>query len=88
MLPHLTHGEHLILAEMGHVGDFWQLQPRAALHLVRTFFTTGRMETIQFRYQPMDFQITWGFPKLAKIALGLGLILLLLVAAGLIAIVR
>ncbi len=88
LLPHLTHGEHMILAEMGHVGDFWQLQPHAALHLVKTFYATGRIETIQFRYQPMDFQVSWGFPKLAKIALGVGIILILLVAAGLMAILR
>ena len=88
LLPHLTHGEHMILAEMGHVGDFWRLQPRAALHLVKTFYATGRIETIQFRYQPMDFQVSWGFPKLAKIALGVGIILILLVAAGLMAILR
>jgi hypothetical protein len=78
----------MILAEMGHVGDFWRLQPRAALHLVKTFYATGRIETIQFRYQPMDFQVSWGFPKLAKIALGVGIILILLVAAGLMAILR
>ena len=55
---------------------------------MKTFYATGRIETIQFRYQPMDFQVSWGFPKLAKIALGLGFILILLVAAGLMAILR
>lgn len=88
LLPHLTHGEHVILAEVGHVGDFWRSQPRAALNLVKTFYTTGKVETIQFRYQPMDFQVSWGFPKLAKTILGLGIILSVLVAAGLIALIR
>jgi len=36
----------------------------------------------------MDFQVTWGFPKLAKIALGVGIILIVLVAVGLMAILR
>jgi pimeloyl-ACP methyl ester carboxylesterase len=88
LLPHLTHGEHVILAEMGHVGDFWRLQPRAALNLVKTYYATGRVDMIQFRHQPMDFHVRWGFPKIAKIALLLGIILLLLVLAGLIALIR
>jgi hypothetical protein len=88
LLPYLTRGEQVILAGIGHVGDFWKLQPLAAQHLVRTFFATGRVETIQFRYQPMNFQVAWGFPKLAKIALSLGLSVFLLAAAGVVMIAR
>lgn len=89
LLPALKGGHQVILAEMGHVRDLWQMQPEATLHLLTSFFDTGRADDSRFHYQPMNFKVAWGFPKLAKIAAGvtafvfvLALIVVALVARG------
>jgi pimeloyl-ACP methyl ester carboxylesterase len=82
LLPHLRRGRQVILPEMGHVSDFWSLQPEAALHLAATFFDTGEVDATRFHYQPAGFRVSWGFPRLAKLLLGTGVLLLLLIGAG------
>jgi len=82
LLPLLKRGHQVILAEMGHVGDLWSMQPEATLHLLATFYDTGQVDDSRFQYQPMDFKVRWGFPKLAKIVVGIvALIILALVVA-------
>lgn len=89
LLPALRGGHQVIVAEMGHVRDLWRMQPQATVQLLTSFFDTGRVDDSRFHYQPMDFKVAWGFPKLAKIAVGimafiflLILIVLALVARG------
>jgi hypothetical protein len=82
LLPHLRRGRQVILPEMGHVSDFWGLQPEAALHLATTFFDTGEVDASRFHHQPADFRVSWGFPRLAKLLLGTGMLLFLLIGAG------
>lgn len=78
LLPHLPKGKQVILAEMGHINDIWQLQPQATERLLTSFFDTGVADDSLYTYAPTDFQVTWGFPRLAKLGLG---VLFLLVAA-------
>jgi pimeloyl-ACP methyl ester carboxylesterase len=68
LLPKLPNGKQVILAEMGHTGDLWKVQPVATIHLLKTFYDTGVADDSLFTYAPMEFEVTWGFPKIAKIA--------------------
>jgi hypothetical protein len=88
LLPALTRGHQVILAEMGHVRDLWQMQPQATLHLMTSFYDTGKVDDSRFHYQPMDFKVAWGFPKLARIAAGITVFIFLLVLFGLALVAR
>ena len=83
LLPALNNCEHVILSEFGHFGDVWGFQTEARRHLLATFYDTGEVDDSLFTYQPMDFHVGLGFPAMAKIALGI----VVLVISGLVAIV-
>jgi pimeloyl-ACP methyl ester carboxylesterase len=68
LLPQLPNGRQVILAEMGHTGDLWKVQPEATIQLLKSFYDTGVADDSLFTYAPMEFDVTWGFPKIAKIA--------------------
>jgi len=69
LLPALPNGTQIILSEMGHVNDVMSLQPEANERLLTTFFDTSEVDDSLFVYEPMDFRVGIGFPKLAKIGL-------------------
>lgn len=77
LLPQLSNGRQIILAEMGHTGDVWGVQPAALIRLLNSFYDTGIADDSLFRYAPMDFSVSWGFPGIAKIALAVLIILIL-----------
>jgi hypothetical protein len=77
LLPSLRNGKQVILAERGHIGDFWGFQPEAAERLLTSFFDTGDVDDSLFTYLPMDFKPAMRFPVLAKILLGTGVLLIL-----------
>jgi hypothetical protein len=70
LLPLLTNGRQVILREFGHVSDIFSLDPEAVERLLVSFFNTGEADDSLFTYTPMDFQVSLGFPKLAKLILG------------------
>ena len=76
LLPYLPNGRQVILSEVGHVEDIWQVEPRATEGMVMSFFNTGVPDTSLVKYVPMDFHVSWGFPRLAKTALAVILILI------------
>ena len=71
LLPYLPNGKQVIISEAGHIDDVWHLEPQAAERMVTSYFDTGIPDTSLLKYVPMDFHVSWGFPKLAKAALGL-----------------
>jgi pimeloyl-ACP methyl ester carboxylesterase len=83
LLPLLPNGHQVILSEFGHTSDFWGLQPEATVHLLTTFYDQGVVDDSHYTYQPMDFQVDWGWPTQAKqylaIAIGGPLLLILLI---------
>jgi pimeloyl-ACP methyl ester carboxylesterase len=85
LLPLLANGEQVILSEFGHTGDVWGLQPEAMLHLVRTFYDTGKVDDSRFTYQPMDFHVETGWPEQAKtyLAITIAVLIALVVLVGL-----
>ena len=76
LLPSLSKGKHVIIAEQGHVQDFWSFQPNARERLLTSFFDTGIADDSLYTYLPMDFKPAMSFPLLAKILLGTGLLLI------------
>jgi pimeloyl-ACP methyl ester carboxylesterase len=81
LLPHLSHGQAIILAEMGHVNDVWQVQPEATVRLLTSFYATGEADDSLFTYAPIAFDVSPGFPTIAKLALGLLLVVIVAVVA-------
>jgi hypothetical protein len=80
LLPYLSRGQQVILAEMGHTQDVWNVQPEAIERLLTSFYDTGVADSSLYAYVPMNFEVGLGFPLLAKI--GLGVLLLILVAGA------
>ncbi len=80
LLPYLTNGRQVILAEMGHTNDLRGAQPEATERLLNSFFDTGMADDSLYTYKPMDFAVGMGFPALAKIGLGAAAALTVVVA--------
>ena len=66
LLPHLRNGHQVILAELGHVPDFWSFEPAAANRLLNTFFATGKVDASQYTHRTMNFAAVPPLPTLAK----------------------
>jgi pimeloyl-ACP methyl ester carboxylesterase len=77
LLPFLKKGRQIILREFGHVNDVFTLRPEAFERLVVSYFNTGDADDSLFAYLPMNFNISLGFPMLAKAFLGMATLLLL-----------
>ncbi len=82
LLPYLTNGKQVILAEMGHVNDVGTLQPAAFERLATSFYDTGVADDSLYTYAPMHFGVSLGAPTIAKIMLGI--VLLLIAVVGMI----
>lgn len=78
LMPHLRNGTHVVLAEMGHIGDLWTVQPATTHRILTSFLETGVADTSSYRYVPMDFSVRWGYPLLAKLTLAFGALTILL----------
>jgi pimeloyl-ACP methyl ester carboxylesterase len=77
LLPSLRRGKHMVIANQGHVDDFWQFQPAAAERLLTSFYATGQADDSLYTTLPMDFKPPLSFPMLAKVLLGGAGVLLL-----------
>jgi len=81
LLPSLSNGRQVILSEFGHVADVWSLQPEATMRLLTTFYDTGVADDSLFTYQPMNFDVSLGFPAIAKLVLAAIVLIVVLVVA-------
>lgn len=66
MLRYLPNGKHVILKEMGHLGDTCNLQREAYEFLVLNYFSTGKADDSKFQYQPINFKPETTFQDIAK----------------------
>lgn len=80
LLPFLSRGRQVLLRERGHTGDFWGFQHKAAERLLTSFYDTGVADDSLYTYLPMDFRPSTRFPVLAKLLLGSGVLLVVLLA--------
>jgi len=76
-LPYFKNGKQIILSEYGHVGDIRYLNQWMAERIITDYFNTGIIDTSRIKYVPMDFKVSWGFPKIAKAAIGIITILVI-----------
>jgi pimeloyl-ACP methyl ester carboxylesterase len=83
LLPALSNGQQVILAEFGHTSDVYRLQPEATRHLLSRFFATGEADDSLYTYHAVNFKAGLGFPAIAKIIVAV----ILLVIAILVAVV-
>lgn len=71
LLPYLNNGEQVILKDFGHTETFWYSQPEARSRLLKTFFDTGEADDSLYVHQPVNFDMGFGWPALAKILLAI-----------------
>ena len=67
LLPYLPNATHVVLSDMGHILDLWRADPGGTRRLVTVFLETGEVDTSDVEYVPMDFDVSRGFPLLAKL---------------------
>ena len=75
LLPSLRKGQHVVIAEQGHVNDFWGFQPQARQRLLTSFYDTGTADTSLYQTLPMDFKPAMRFPTLAKVLVAASILL-------------
>jgi pimeloyl-ACP methyl ester carboxylesterase len=68
LLPRLKHGKQVIFSECGHVSDVIYLNPENTRRTISSYYRTGEPDTSLNVHRPMNFQVSWGFPKIAKTA--------------------
>ncbi|MGB8214430.1 MAG: alpha/beta hydrolase [Anaerolineales bacterium] len=83
LLPSLRKGQHVVIAEQGHVSDFWGFQPEARQRLLTSFYDTGMADASLYQYLPMNFKPAMRFTVLAKILVGVIVLLAVGLAWGL-----
>ncbi len=88
LLPNLVNGRQIVLSEMGHIGDLWTLQPEATHRIVTSFLETGIPDTTTVQYVPMDFEVKWGYPLLAKLLLAGIVLIVLIIGVGIWFVIR
>lgn len=83
LLPCLTRGRQIILSDCGHVGDVWNVNAANTRLMLTSFYKTGVPDVSLNSHVPMDFRVSWGFPRIAKAAVG-GTVLIVFALAALI----
>lgn len=72
LLPHLSRGQQVVVAEAGH--ELLEIQPAAMQRLLTSFYDTGIGDDALYTYLPVNLQASPSAPDLAKALLGAGLL--------------
>jgi pimeloyl-ACP methyl ester carboxylesterase len=70
LLPYLRNGRQVVLSEYGHFNDIVYVKGDNTRLILKSFYDTGVPNLTLNSYIPMDFSVRWGFPAIAKVALG------------------
>jgi pimeloyl-ACP methyl ester carboxylesterase len=81
--PALSHGQHIVLPNTGHVPDMFRTHPAGMAQLLSAYFATGEVDTSALRDVPLDFHVKPSFTLMAK--LGVGAVLMMIAAVMMIA---
>jgi hypothetical protein len=81
LLPYLSKGQHVVVAENGHA-EMLGRQPEASERLLTSFFDTGEADDSLFTYQPWEYNVGLGFPAIAKIILAAGTVIVTFILIG------
>ncbi|MBK8946674.1 MAG: alpha/beta hydrolase [Ignavibacteriae bacterium] len=76
-LKYFKNGKQIILSEFGHVGDLRYLNQSMSDKIITQFFSKGKIESSLVKYVPMDFNVSFGFNDIAKLSLGIIVIIIL-----------
>jgi pimeloyl-ACP methyl ester carboxylesterase len=79
LLPMLSHGHLVALAEFGHTASFWFSQPEARDRLLGAFLDDGRIDRSLYAYQPPVFAVGNGFTAMAYAAIAATVVALAMV---------
>jgi pimeloyl-ACP methyl ester carboxylesterase len=66
LMPKLSRGHLVALAEFGHAVSFWNSQPEARERLLTAFLDQGRVDSSLYVYQPPMFRVENGFGAMAR----------------------
>lgn len=88
LLPNLKKGKQIILSDCGHFNDIWYTQSQSTKRMVTSFYNTGVPDTSWNLYVPMKFNVRWGFPSIAKAALGTIAVLVIVLIGAIIFVTR
>jgi hypothetical protein len=88
LLPALSHGQHLVLPNTGHVPDVFKAHPEGIAQVLSAYFDSGTVDTSRFRDVPMDFRVKPGFPLIANLSVGTVLMLLVALVALVLSLLR
>jgi pimeloyl-ACP methyl ester carboxylesterase len=78
LLPYLKNGKQVILSEYGHVGDVLNGNPENSRRILTSFYESGVADTSMNAYVPVDFNVRWGFPLIAKVSLAVIVVLIII----------
>src|SRR4029453_18738241 len=74
LLPYLTNGKQVVVGEAGH--ELLEIQPEAMTRLLTSFYDTGVGDDSLYTHTPVNFQASPSAPMLAKIVLGVGVLII------------
>jgi len=77
LMPKLSHGRLVTLAELGHTASFWRSQSAARERLLETFFDKGQVDSSLYVRQPPVFRVSNGFRVLVH-----RMLIFVVIAAG------
>ena len=72
LLPHLSRGQQVVVAEAGH--ELLEIQPAAMQRLLTSFYDTGIGDDALYAYLPANLQASPSAPDLAKALVGAGML--------------
>ncbi len=78
LLPYLSNGQQVILEEFGHGNTFWNSQPEAIARMLTTYYDSGEVDASLYTYQPLDFAVEGGLPRLAKTVSAIAVVVFIL----------
>jgi hypothetical protein len=87
-LPYLKNGKQIILSEFGHVGDLRYLRQQLSDRIITDYLNSGLVNESNIEYVPMDFRVSWGFPRIFKVALGVIVVIVIALIVGIVWLVK
>jgi hypothetical protein len=69
LLPYLQNGKQVVVSVAGHM-DIQYLDTANTALLLTSFYNSGVPDESANAHVPMEFDVTWGFPTIAKLAIG------------------
>ena len=86
--PFFHNAQMVLLPEFGHIGDVMKLQPEAFERLVTSYYDTGIADDSLFTYQPVSYKPNPSLETIAKLLVGVMIVVPVLLALVVVLVVR